>query len=96
MLNVRWITATLQTAESTNLRKITIVVTSCDTPADPVEERVHREWQGLDHLLVRLWTSRSIRPKIKYKTGAAEELEKLIWSLLPNLVHNGAISRARR
>ena len=92
-LNVRWIAATLRTAKSTNFRNITIMVTSCVAPPNSVEEMVHREWQDLDHLLVQLWTSRLIRPKITYmERRVAKGLGKLVLSLLPNLAGKGVVS----
>ena len=50
-LSVRWIVATLQTTKIGCLRRVTIFIGIC---FDMVEEVDRREWQDLDHLLVRL------------------------------------------
>ena len=76
--------------QSKYLRQITIFSSiSFDTA-----EEVRREWQDLDHLLVRLWTSRSIIPKIKY-IGALErenvDLGEVAPSLLPELVNREVV-----
>ncbi|KAF9780878.1 hypothetical protein BJ322DRAFT_1112270 [Thelephora terrestris] len=93
-LNVRWITATLLTAQSPNLRKITIVVTSRDTPANLVGEKIRREWQDLDHLLDYLWTSRSVFPEITYSGRLVSQgFGELALRLLPKLASKGAVGR---
>jgi hypothetical protein len=76
--DVQWITATLQTATSPNLRRISIV---SPMAFDPIEETTLQEWRDLDRLLVELWTSRSIRPEIKFLYGG----ENMRRSLLPEL-----------
>ena len=90
-LSVKWIVATLQTAKSKYLRQITIF---SSTSFDTVEGEVRREWQDLDHLLVRLWTSRLIIPKIKYISAPEREdvdLGEVAPSLLPELVSRGVV-----
>jgi len=61
--SIRWITMALQTAKSENLQTITIrpVVT---TSEHPIAVTLHKGRQGLDRLLIKFWTSRSIRPKV--------------------------------
>ena len=54
----------LQTVESKDPRKITIC--SSATFFRPVADTISVEWRDLDRLLVLLWKSRSILPKIKY------------------------------
>ena len=61
--SVQWIPATLCTANTKHLRQITI---DSSIGIHKVQKLYRREWQGLDHLLVQLWASRSIIPKIKY------------------------------
>ena len=69
------------------------MVTSCVAPPNSVEEMVRQEWQDLDHLLVQLWSSRSICPKISYmERRVAKGLGKLVLSLLPNLAGKGVVS----
>ena len=90
-LSIKWIVATLQTTKSKYLRHITIF---SSTTFDTFEEEVRREWQDLDHLLVRLWTSRLIIPKIKYISaleGEDVDLGEVAPSLLPELVSRGVV-----
>ena len=93
--NVQWITATLRTAKSTNLRKITITISSRGTLVHTIGETIRREWQDLDQLLDQLWTSRSICPNITYEEGGtATGSGELVLSLLPKLASKGAVNRA--
>ena len=85
-LSVRWIVATLQTAKTGCLRWVTIFTGVC---FDMVEDLDRREWQDLDHLLVRLWTSHLIIPKLRYVV--IKETESLVPTLLPELVKTGLI-----
>ncbi|KAF9780889.1 hypothetical protein BJ322DRAFT_1082254 [Thelephora terrestris] len=92
-LSVRWIIATLRTAKSTNLRKITITVASSATLVDPIGETVYREWQDLDHLLDQLWTSRLICPSVVYdENRVTSGLGGLVLSLLPRLASKGVVN----
>lgn len=80
--NVERITATLQTSTHAhrNLRQITTYVLSGFYPFSfdfiqiPVEE-IRRQWQDLDHILVRLWESYSIRPRVAYAMVEGEGRE---------------------
>ena len=88
--NVRWMIGVLQTAESTNLRQITIrFPLELGTWA---EERFHQDWQELDHALLQFWTSHSIRPRIEYWRVDEEcELKELASRLLPELTGRGVV-----
>jgi len=88
--NVRWITMALQTAESTNLQRITI---RFYIPLEAsIEELFHREWEDLDCALLQLWNSRSIRLRIEHRgEGAGCELRELAPRLLPELTGRGAV-----
>ena len=77
--DVRWITETLQTANSEVLHRITIFFYFA--PFVPTRQTL-REWHELDHLLVQLWTSRSIAPKIVY----LKKVGSLPSRLLPELM----------
>jgi hypothetical protein len=89
-LSIQRTTMALQTLKSKNLRQITIHPDA--TLANPIGETVHREWQDLDHLLVRFWTSHSIRPKIKYELReGGNDLRDLVPSLLPELTKRGLV-----
>jgi hypothetical protein len=87
--NVRWITMTLQTTKSITLERVTIRIRSFKAP---IAESAYREWQDLDHLLLQFWTSRSIRPKIRYswEEGGCD-LREFAPRLLPELTSRGAI-----
>ena len=89
-MNVRWIIGALQTAESTNLRQITIRF--------PFELGAwsggifRREWQELDRALLQFWTSHSIRPRIEYwRVEEGYELGELASRLLPELTGRGVV-----
>ena len=93
--DVRRITTTFETAKSESLREIIIhaVIDFRDS-----SERVRREWKDLDCLLVKLWTSRSVLPKILPVTCVGDVWEfpdELIVSLLPQLANRGAIDAVR-
>jgi len=82
MPSIRWITMALQTAKSKNLQTITIRP-DATTFGNPVGVTLYEEWQELDDLLVQLWTSRSIRPKVMCRGSC------LI--LLPELTRRGLV-----
>ena len=95
--NIQWITTTIKTIESKNFQQITI--SYGNTPISfKIKEAVLQEWQDLDHLLVRLWTSRLIRPKIVYRReeGGEDEASGLVQRLLPELTRRGAIDVVER
>jgi hypothetical protein len=89
--NVQWITMAFQTARSKHLQRIAIrplYITSESLGG----ETVRQEWQDLDRLLVRFWTSHSIRPKVVCGAGKGESgLRDLAPSLLPELTRRGAV-----
>lgn len=69
-----------------------ITIAYWPTPVKQVGESALREWQDLDHLLVQLWTLRSIRPNIKWPKEIASDLRELVRSLLPILESTGALN----
>ena len=93
--NVKWVTTALKTIRSDNLQQITInFITSVPLIfLGPISEATRREWQDLDHLLVRLWTTRSIRPVLIYnKRGRrANDPVVLVPKLMPELASRGVI-----
>ena len=92
-LNVQWITTTLRTAKPTNLRKITISITSPDRLVNPVGEMVRREWRDVDYLLDQLWASDSVLPEIMYEESeTANGLGESVRSLLPELASKGVVN----
>ena len=83
----------LQTVKSPNLRQIAITVDSLTAFNLPVGGEIHWEWQDLDRLLVQLWTSRSILPKIKFERRIrGNPLGELPPGFLPELISMGAVS----
>ena len=86
--DIQRITMTLQTAESTNLKQITIHLPLAFI--QPTVESAYREWQDLDRLLLQFWISRSIRPKIRYRLGKDGcDLRDVAPRLLPELTSRG-------
>ena len=87
--NAEWMSAVLRTAKSENLQQITIhfythaVHTVLRYPADAM---TRLEWRDLDHLLVQLWTTRSIRPVFTYEERGGEAQ---VPELLPELASRG-------
>ena len=77
-LNVQWIVTTLRTAKPTNLRKITITITSPDRLVNPVGEMVRREWRDLDYLLDQLW------PHIRFSRRSCTRrvIQRMVWGRL--------------
>ena len=90
---VRWIVATLSTAETGNLRSISLglsyrVVLNALT-AKPIDEA----WLHLDSLLVQFWASRSIRPKLAYEWVEEEtDSDGNVERLLPELTRRGIVA----
>jgi len=90
-LNVQWITRTLQSVESNDLRRITLRPDPY-TFADTIQETGYREWWELDRLLVQFRTSRSIRPKVVYKMGlGVRDVRGYALSLIPELTRRGLV-----
>ena len=88
-LNVQWITLTLETAKSKNLRQIRLH--SSVEFVKSIGEEIRQEWRDLDRLLVQLWTSHSIRPKFTFSGRVeSDNLKKVVPSLLPELTSKGA------
>ena len=86
----------LQTVGSKNLRQITIhpYIASSN---DPIEEETRQDWQDLDLLLVRLWTSHSIRPRFIYGPDwRGKEARNYAPSVLPELTRRGVVDLLRR
>ena len=62
-----------------------------------IGERTIRQWLELDHTLVELWESRSIRPNTLYYSpeGMEEGLTRCIGCLLPGITGREIIDLAR-
>lgn len=90
-LGFRWINTTLRTAKSTNLQKISIH-SHLDLDA-PIEQSVRQELQDLECLLLQLWTSRSIYPKVTFEKmiGGRGDLKDVVPNLLPELMSRGVV-----
>jgi hypothetical protein len=73
---------TLQTVQSKDLRRITVFLRNILFA--PAEETI-LEWHELDRLLVQLWISHSIRPRILYK----DVVGGIVSRLLPELTMKG-------
>ena len=79
---------TLQTAQSENLERITMRLPPVNLSS--VAETFYSEWQDLDSLLVELWTSRSIHPKVEYCRVEGQNREQHLAGVLPKLTSMGA------
>jgi len=85
------IVTALQTVESKNLQRITVRLYTVTTE-DPVEEMVRQEWLDLDRLLVRFWTSHSIRPRLMYEpVPGGKDMRDYAPGLLPELTRRGLV-----
>ena len=81
-MRTRWIIMTSQTIRSQTFK----------VPPSTREEAVHQEWQDLNHILIRLWTSHSIRPQVIYVAGGREEsFEGRCFEVLPELTKRGLV-----
>ena len=88
--NIQWVTTAIKTIKSKNLQQIAISSNTYTPPSGQIREAVRQEWQDLDHLLVQLWTSHSIRPKIMYqREKGKEEARGFAQRLLPELTRRG-------
>ena len=58
-----------------------------------IGERISRQWSDLDNLLVRLWDSRSIRPRVVCTRAGAKvnDAETHLQFLLPEMARSGMI-----
>ena len=81
--SVQWISKTLQTTRLNTLRQISL--TSYDT--FNATEDIVWEWQELDHLLIRLWISHSIIPKVTHEHPMGASTPNLV----PKLTDKGAV-----
>ena len=89
--NIHWIIAALQTVKSKDLQQITIRLHTA-TLRNSTEETDLQEWQALDRLLVQIWTSHSIRPRLMYAPNSGgRDTRDRIPSLLPELTRRELI-----
>ncbi|KAF9645260.1 hypothetical protein BDM02DRAFT_3120483, partial [Thelephora ganbajun] len=101
-LHVIWLVLALQsiTSEQRYLHQISIYVhffpSFIDDPANLgriVREDIYRQWAELDRILVQLWESYGIRPKVVYSVERDREemMCRRIGSLLPEITERGII-----
>ena len=87
----------LQTIKSKRLQQITVNPYGTAFVLNATEEMIYREWEDLDRLLIQLWTSRSIRPKVVYEVrGEERSLGKYAPNLLPELTRGGLVDVVER
>jgi hypothetical protein len=102
--DVEWIIVALQTItpEHQDLRQITISVYDNLIPSDAdnigadaeqtVGEANFRQWLNLDRLLVQIWESRSIRPKVIFtEQEGMSVMRDCMGCLLPEITKKGII-----
>ena len=88
---VKWVIMLLQTANSKDLRQITVRLNPRNF-GHVVYETIRREWGDLDRLLVQLWTSHSIRPKVTWgPRPGREDMRAYVSRLLPELDRRGLV-----
>jgi len=91
-LDIGCIIMAVQAGKPKSLQQITIRLPAAFSP--PTEETVHQGqgWEDLDRLLIQLWTSRSIRPKVVCESREEEcDSRDLAQILLPELAKRGFI-----
>jgi len=102
---VDWINTTLRTIapEHRDFRQITIYLPydaalsgAGANVRQSVGEYVFGQWSELDHLLVQLWESRSIRPRTLYLApgGTGKDIIECVGCLLPEVTRRGIIDLA--
>ena len=92
-MNIQWVTAAIKTIKSKNLRQITILSNTRIPISGQVREAVRQEWQDLDHVLVQLWISHSVRPVLMYQgEPEADNSRAIAQNLLPELTRRGIIN----
>ena len=90
-LKIQQTVMVLQTVESKTLRRITIHPYAV-TPQGLIEGAVQQEWQDLDRLLVKFWTSRSVRSQLVYgRDQGGNYLRDHAPSLVPELTSRGLV-----
>ena len=88
---IRWIVSALHTVESQTLHQITIHPYT-GTLRYSIYESIHRGWHDLDRLLVRFWTSHSIRPRLVYSPDSGgRDTRDHAPSLLPEMTRRGLV-----
>ena len=88
---VQWIVMTLQTIDSKDLRHITVRFKPYNFRR-VAHETICREWGDLDRLLVQLWTSHSIRPKVAWGPRLGrKDMRAYVSRLLPELTRRGLV-----
>lgn len=87
-LDVQWIIATLRTAGTENLQRISLVLPDCDT----LSEAFQLGWLIFDYLLISIWTKHSLRPKVTYEPGIGrDDRVDNMKELLPQSVKKGIV-----
>ena len=98
--SIEWITVALETVTQKvqGLQRITIhlydskIETSGPGVWGTAEERIREQWRSLDHLLVQLWESHSIRPRVEGSSLRDErEVRDVFWGFLPEITKRGIV-----
>ena len=82
------------TSAHKDLQKVLMVITFLTAPIDEdFDEDVYAQWADLNHTLVQLWRSYSIRTTLIYSTGNDCDVEEreFIETLLPEAIGGGAV-----
>ena len=83
------------TPNNLDLRQITIIVpysvTTDGFATKPTGGPVHGQWLELDRILVQLWDSRSIRPKVVWTMQTGVDAKGYVERLLPGIMKRGMV-----
>jgi len=103
--NVEWVTMALRTITSKHrdLQQISIYLPVPMTTSigynvrETIGKTTYRQWSDLDCLLVQLWESRSIRPRItsEYPVTQWEVVGDFVGRLLPEMTRIGTVDLLR-
>jgi len=98
---IEWITEAIRTItpEHRDLQQITVYVpyslsiSNHDTNTPQTLQATSMQWSDLDHLLVQLWESRSIRPRVgcSWSRGEGEHTDDCIAYLFPEITKRGIV-----
>ena len=89
---VEWITGALCTVESRHLQHISVELPPLVPIRDTIWEGARQEWLDLDCLLVKFWTSHSLRPKVMDRSRRREKgIRDYVAGLFPGLTKRGIL-----
>ena len=89
---VEWITRALCTVESKHLQHMSLELPPYVPIGDTIWEGVRQEWLDLDYLLVKFWTSHSLRSKVMDRPRrGGKGMKDYVAGLFPELTKRGIL-----